>query len=215
MEYAYLIRYGLMRRVGQFLSDSNRFTRGQIVVIRTHRGTELGEVLLELPPALGSVPTIGSARVLRVACEEDLEFSARLDDERCRRFSLCQRVFQDGAWPIELIDAEPLLDDRRTVLHYLGPHNLDFAGLRSVLRQTCGLDVVLEAVGCDAPAWPEVVHSEAEAEEVHGCGSCGSDGAGGCASGGCGASDGVHGGGCSDCGVKKLLSTRRVAAARQ
>lgn len=210
MEHAYLIRYGLMRRVGQFLSESNTYARGQSVVIRTHRGTELGEVLLEVTAAQSSVPAVGSARVLRAACEEDLDFAARVDDERSRRFALCQGVFQDGVWPIELIDAEPLLDERRTVLHYLGPHNLDVAGLRLVLRERCGLDVVLEAVGRDAPPWPEEVRTETE--EAHSCGSCGADGAGGCGSGGCGDSEGSHGGGCSDCGVKKLLSTRRTAA---
>ena len=148
MDHAYLIRYGLMRRVGQFLSESNTFNRGQSVVIRTHRGTELGEVLLEVPPAMSSAPAVGSALVLRLARQEDLDLAARFDDERCRQFSLCQQVFQNGVWPIELIDAGAVA---RRPSHgaprYLGPHNLDVAGLRTALRETCGLDIVLEAVG--------------------------------------------------------------------
>lgn len=211
MDHAYLIRYGLMRRVGRFVSESGGFERGQTVVIRTHRGTELGEVLLEVPTASAFTAAVGSALVVRPACPEDLALAARVGDERSRRFALCRQAFEGGEWPIELIDAEPLLDDRRTVLHYLGPHNLDFAGLRAVLQGSCGLDVVLEPVGCDEPAWSE--NADHSAPESHACGSCSSGGEGGCGAGGCGATEGAHGGGCSDCGVKKLLGSRRAAAA--
>ena len=71
--------------------------------------------------------------------------------DRPRRFATCRRILQDGVWPFELIDVEPMLDDRRTVLHYLGPHHLDATGLHSAFRARCDLDVYLEPVGIDAP----------------------------------------------------------------
>jgi hypothetical protein len=52
-------------------------------------------------------------------------------------------------WPWELIDVEPLLEEGKAVLHYLGPHQLDVAALRARFRMTCDLDVVLEPVGTD------------------------------------------------------------------
>jgi cell fate regulator YaaT (PSP1 superfamily) len=48
MESYYLVRYGLTRQVGRFASESPDFARGQTVVIRSHRGTELGEVLISV-----------------------------------------------------------------------------------------------------------------------------------------------------------------------
>jgi cell fate regulator YaaT (PSP1 superfamily) len=204
MERSYLIRYGLMAQVGRFVTDGGAaYERGQTVVIRSHRGTELGEVLIESPAGAPteSEPAEGLARVLRTAGPDDLERARRAENDRTDRFEACQRVLRDGAWPLELIDVEPLLDDRRTVLHYLGPHRLDAAGLLAVFRKSSDLDVMFEPVGRDLP---DDESAEPEHAHTHACGSCGSGG-GGCGSGGrCGTSSA-----CSDCGVKKLLAARR------
>jgi cell fate regulator YaaT (PSP1 superfamily) len=193
MERAYLIRYGLARVVGRFASDSETFGRGQSVVIRTHRGTELGEVLAEAPPTPG--PETGLAPILRAAGAEDLERSRRADLDRPAHFDACRAVFDEGDWPMEVIDAEPLLDPGRTVLHYLGPHRLDASGLVAAFRARYGLDVVLEPAGRDVP------DPEPEPEpEPHGCGSCGSSG--GCGTGGCGSESG-------GCAVKAIIAARR------
>jgi cell fate regulator YaaT (PSP1 superfamily) len=200
MGCAYLIRYGLARTLGRFEATSDTFERGQTVVIRTHRGTELGEVVSEAPPTLAS-STAHPAPILRSANLDDLERARTFDRLRIEHFEACQAVFEGGAWPLDLIDAEPLLDDRRTVLHYLGPHRLDSSGLVAAFRDLCGLDVVLEPVGRDVPE-PEP-EPEIE-EEAHGCGSCGSKSGGGCGSGGCGSDGG--------CAVKALIGARRATS---
>lgn len=210
MAHLYLIRYGLMAQVGKFSADAADLERGTTVVIRSHRGTELGEVLAPLPTSATISPedtlALASARVLRIAGPDDLEQARQAESSRPTRFELCQRLFQDGVWPLELIDVEPLLDDRRTVLHYLGPHRLDVAGLLSAFRATCDLDVMLEPVGRDVSELDE----EPEAEEA-GCGSCGTE-QGGCGSSGGGCGSSTHGG-CSSCGVKKLIASRQRHAA--
>lgn len=202
MPFWYVIRYGLMGRVGRFSSEASDYQRGQTVVIRSHRGTELGEVLVSVPAPSPTDPTSASsasAQILRPADEEDFERARLADADRSERFETCRRVFEDGTWPLELVDVEPLLDDRRTVLHYLGPHRLDVAGLLAAFRSTCKLDVMLEPVGRDAPE-PEDEMAEAP-EAEHGCGQ------GGCGSGGgCGS---THGG-CGSCSVKKLVASRKA-----
>jgi PSP1 C-terminal conserved region len=199
MSRVYLIRYGLARSLGRFRAASGTLEPGQAVVIRTHRGTELGVVLAESPPAPPSSPE--PAPILRVATPEDLERAQKAASERPSHFEACRAVFEDGVWPLELIDAEPLLDEGRTVIHYLGPHRLDASGLIAAFRERCGLQVVLEPVGKDVPE-PEP-ESEPE-EEAHGCGSCGSSGGGCGTGGGCGS-----GGGCA---VKSLVAARRRVA---
>ena len=78
----------------------------------------------------------------------------------------------------------------------LGPHRLEAAGLRQVVRETLGLDIVLEPVGRDEP---EVAPA--------GCGTaCGAEGCGG---GGCGAEGESHG--CDGFAVKDLVRTRRAS----
>jgi hypothetical protein len=189
--------------------------RGQAVVIRTDRGVELGEVLLPIDET-ALVPPAEQQRVVRPASPEDLARSRLAEATRSDRFALCQRILREGDWPWELIDVEPMLDDRATVLHYLGPHQLDAATLRARFRMTCDFDVVLEPVGSDAA----VEHENEHPSDDHGggCGSCGSGG--GCGS--CGPDAGAtrpsgseaaghaassHSG-CDSCGISRLMAAR-------
>jgi hypothetical protein len=212
MDYLYVTRYGLMRRVGRFVSAIPGLERGQAVVIQSHRGTELGEVLLDASSsreATSLPPQAGIARILRVADTGDLERARQADSERSARFATCQKVFQDGLWPLELIDVEPLLDARRTVLHYLGPHHLEVEGLIAAFRTAYDLDVMLEPLGEDIAESQEPTDDDGHA---HGCGHCGS-GAEGCGSGaGCGSISGASHGGCDACGIKKWVAARSLAS---
>lgn len=197
MGQVYLVRYGLMGAVGRFGAEGLDLERGQAVVIRTARGTELGEVLVPERPGLASSDS-DPLPILRAAGPDDLEHARTLETDRPRRLAACEDALRGGPWPLDLIDVEPLLDEGRTVLHYLGPHRLEVESLRRALREASGLDVMLAPVGRDEP--------EAEADAHGGCGSCSSDG--GCGPGGCGST----GGGCSGCAVKDLIGRRRPAA---
>jgi PSP1 C-terminal conserved region len=244
-EKSYLIRYGVMSHVGRFpvlpTCDCS-LERGQLVVIQTDRGLELGEVLIATdgqsaprgnsaaaPPARPDgedpIPFVppSSTHVLRVAGPDDLSRSRSALATRSSRFSLCQKILDEGNWPWELVDVEPLLDGRSTVLHYLGPHQIDVASLRARFRVECAMDVVLEPVGPDVG--PEFSEEDAHPDDAGGCGSC-ECGAGG----GCGRTDAAvaqqtthereaetvvtgcapssHSG-CSSCGIARMVADRR------
>lgn len=204
MPRVYLIRYGLAWSVARFAFEEDPpegpLDRGATAVVRTHRGTELGEVLGEAPAAFDDDDPWGQvAPILRVATAADLDRARAGEARRGDDFEACRAVFDDGIWPLDLIDAEPLLDDRRTVLHYLGPHRLDAAGLVAIFRDRCGLDVVLEPAGLDVD--DEEPPAEAEGPDDRGCGSCGSK------SGGCGSCSSAGG-----CAIKALVGARGRAA---
>jgi PSP1 C-terminal conserved region len=244
---SYLIRYGVMSHVGRFpilAVHDTTFERGQLVVLQTERGLELGEVLIAVdsqtapadrapgvradvdhssPQVTGNAP-----HVLRVASPDDLLSSKHAQEMRPSRFSLCQRVLEDGNWPWELIDVEPLLDGRSTVIHYLGPHRIDVSSLRARFRVECDLDVVLEPVGSDPDCDVPDGLADEEEESGEGCGTCGCSSGGGCgtttvpehaghghhraepAASGCATKP--HSG-CSSCGVSKILADRNRSQA--
>jgi cell fate regulator YaaT (PSP1 superfamily) len=206
VELSYLIRYGSGYQVGRFASDSLELERGQTVVVRSHRGTEIGEVLIKgalTAAALAPSAHPSSARVLRIANDDDLERARQLERERPQCFELCQRVIRDRNEAMDLIDVELLLDDRRAVLHYLGSRTLDVSGLVSTLRSACKIDVLFEPIGEDVGE----DHGQGCAHCGAASGGCGSDG------GGCGRSGSSHGG-CSGCEVKRLLDSSRPVLAR-
>jgi hypothetical protein len=208
-------------------------------VIQTDRGVELGEVLVGLQerqgvgPSCAERPATGlpdeeavvshQSRVLRLAGPEDLARSQRAEAMRQDRFTICRRVFEQEDWPGELIDVEMMLDDRATVLHYLGPDHLDAASLRARFRRTCDFDVLLEPLGAALGGETEGGAIDPALVES-GCGSCGRSG-GGCGSASAGegsaAASGVRGcsatphSGCASCGISRLLAdrgARRVGA---
>ncbi len=191
-----------MGHIGQFpapAEPADVFERGQIVVLRSNRGEELGEVLTAyedpgLPNSVGEFANgdgndslAKSAallpRVYRAACAEDLVRAQQANELRPDRLAMCLRILDETGWPWELIDVEPLLDGETIVFHYLGPHEVDAASLRARFRVVCKTNIVLEPVGIDVP----LDHSSARGG-CHGCGSgCGScgqtsEGCGGCAS---------------------------------
>jgi hypothetical protein len=198
MERSYLIRYGTASQIGRFSADPETvLERGKLVVIQSHRGVELGEVLIESrDEASDQVVSSSFTRVLRPASPDDVAEARRIEAEKDVRFAQCVHVLNGGEWPIDLIDVEPLLEGKRTVLHYLGSRIPDLTQLLAAFRSACDLDVMFQPVGLEEPI-------EDEHDDDHGCGSCSASGGCGSASGGCGTSSG-----CGDCGVKKLLAAR-------
>lgn len=143
-----------------------------------------------------------------------------------RSGSICaEEILDEEGWPLELIDVETLLDQDTTVIHYLGPRNLDLAPLRARFRSSSGFDVVFEPAGLDPGpqlAGPAPPTGRGAANR---CGDCD------CSGGGCGTTtaealaipeagsrtedsstepcgQSAHQG-CSSCGISKLLSGKR------
>ncbi len=199
----YYVRHGAMRHVGRFAADGERsYAQGERVVVRSRRGEELGEVVAEV-----EVAPPGSSRLLRAARANDLSRARVVADDRSRQLAACERFFGEGRWPLELVDVEPMLDEGRTVLLYLGPHKLDADGLAQALRDACGLNAIFEPVGLDVQDEPD----EHDHADDQGGGSCGSGGCGG--GGGDGGGCGTSSGGCDGCAVKNLVGSRKTAAA--
>ena len=202
MAPSYLVRYGLSARVGRFVSDA-ACARGETVVVRSHRGTELGEVLIETPADRTNDhrPEAEEPRVLRTAAPGDLARARAAERERLDWFPACSRIVQEGRWDIELLDLEPLLDDRRVVVHYLGPPRFDPSALVAALRSAIDLDSLFEPVA-EGPA-------EDGTGEAPGCGS--EAGCGRCGAGSHGCSAGPrpgHSSACDGCSVIRALTDR-------
>lgn len=228
-EAGYLVRYGSMGHVGMFATDpAVDFAphRGQEVVVRTHRGEQVGEVLarVERPAQLSDRdPDLPS--LVRPATASDLEKARRGTTLRAERFDLCGKILEEEGWPLELIDVETVLDLDTTVLHYLGPRDLDLAPLRARFRTSSGFDVVFEPAGLDPGPSPAVADGGPAQAAARRCGDCN------CSDGGCGTRadepsaipEAGHGspvssdrdgesahGGCSNCGISRLLAGRCI-----
>jgi cell fate regulator YaaT (PSP1 superfamily) len=190
----YLLSYGVLGDFGRFCpTTALTCRRGQRAVVRSARGLEIGAVLGEARPGHAHfLPNTTVGKLLRLATPDDDATERRRSDEARRLFEEARTLAVTLALPLEVLDAEVLLDGEHAVIHHLRWGDFDARALVSGLSRT--FDVHVTLFDLTRSGSPEA--AEAEPEE-HGCGrpDCGSG------SGGCGTEDG---GGCSTCALKKL-----------
>jgi cell fate regulator YaaT (PSP1 superfamily) len=183
----YLLSYGCTGEFGRFRTTmALNCRRGDRTVIRTHRGLELGVVLC--PATVGHahfLPNTTVGHLLRLASPADEQAAEEVRRRSEALFEDSRRLAEEFGLPLEVLDAEILLDGEHAILHHVHWAEFDERGLVSGLSRAHGLHVRLHTLRAEA---------EAEAEE-EGCGreNCGRKGGGDCGSGG----------GCSTCGSCK------------
>lgn len=196
MKQSVLVRYGTISEVARFaVGTSASLGRKEQVVIRSHRGVELGLLLEDLPRTSNgsSVDDNGSSVydsgssvdgntadaefcILRVATDDDVTTARKLKDECERDFQIWQQRIDTWKLALELIDLEWTLDKSKLILYVLNDRGPECTKL-ALQAAAAGLGTVeVQPVGPEGPVSPA-------REGGGGCGSghCGSGGdSGGC-----------------------------------
>ena len=150
MSLHYVVRYGLMRHLADFASKAgNKYPRGEQVIVRSHRGTEWGEVLCgsteRTREYLGSKDTIG--RILRTATPED----ERSRDEGLEKepgvFEEGQRIIAEHKLQMQLVDVELVFGGERLVFYYLSEQRIDFRNLVKDLAKYFKTRIEMRQIG--------------------------------------------------------------------
>lgn len=136
MAARYVVRYGTMRFVAEFSTKGPAdHVRGEQVIVRSHRGTEWGEVLCEATDRtreyLGAAESAG--RILR---------TANADDERTRDgiwrqeedlFGQIRELARQHAAQMQLVDVEQLFGGEKVIVYFVSEQRVDFRELVKVL----------------------------------------------------------------------------------
>ncbi|MDR3633092.1 MAG: regulatory iron-sulfur-containing complex subunit RicT [Isosphaeraceae bacterium] len=149
MGNTYVVRYGQMRFLGEFTGvNGQEHPRGQRIVVRTERGTELGEVLCPATdrtalflenPATGEVLRPASAEDL--ASEQQIAALQRAGFEACREFIAKRRLQMD------LVDVEAIFGRERMVFYYLSEKRVDFRELVKDLARALQTRIEMRQIG--------------------------------------------------------------------
>jgi hypothetical protein len=198
----YLLSYGCTGEFGRFHPVRPlTIGRGERAVIRSHRGLELGQVLCPATPGHARVlPNTTVGQLLRIATTEDEQAAEHAQLRGHELFTDARRLAGELSLPLEVLDAEVLLDGEHSILHHLPWDEFDERELVSRLSKRHALHVRLHSLrGSLEPA---------EEQEHEGCGrpGCGRE-AGGCGS--------CSSGGCSSCGVAGQDTQAYFAALRE
>ncbi len=191
----YLLTYGKVGDFGRFQSaESLHCRRGDRLVVRTHRGQEMGVVVRSATQEHGRLLAdhfVGE--ILRRATEGDRELAERMQKRSQRLFEDARRLAGELHLPVEILDAEILLDARQAVIHHLRWAESDLRLLMDPLCKDYRLLVSLHNLAL--PATAKVT------EEHEGCGTAGCGKGGGCGS--------CQSGHCATC-----VSSRKATAAK-
>ncbi|MCB9844987.1 MAG: hypothetical protein H6811_03230 [Phycisphaeraceae bacterium] len=163
-----VVRYGLMKMIGEFPYDGQAKPGcGSKLVVRTFRGTEIGEMLTSTCPNSGcsksvsrqdmlryiensggrNFPFSTSGRVLRVATQEDLTRQSEIEQSRHEIKMDARRRAEARRMPLKVAEAEPILGGERLTIYVLSEERPDVSALTAELREAHGVPVDIRPVG--------------------------------------------------------------------
>src|SRR5438270_6597351 len=145
----YVVRYGRMRFLGECtgLPDQEQ-ARGQRVVIRSDRGTEVGEILC---PATDRTRQFlehpAQGEILREASTEDLKLEEELIEAQREAFATCRELIAKRRLQMDLVDVEMILGRERVVFYYLAEKRVDFRELVKDLARALQTRIEMRQIG--------------------------------------------------------------------
>jgi cell fate regulator YaaT (PSP1 superfamily) len=138
-----------MRLLGEYAGlTGQEHPRGQKVIVRTDRGTELGEVLCAASSRASTfLDNPYRGEIVRLATAEDEEVSARLGETRRVAFDACREFIAKRRLQMDLVDVEVIHGRERMVFYYLSEKRVDFRELVKDLARSMQTRVEMRQIG--------------------------------------------------------------------
>ncbi len=145
----FVIRYGQMRHIGEYESvDEQSHPRGQRVIVRSDRGTEIGEVLC---PATDRTALFLEnpfrGQILRIATGEDLAAEDKLKQRTQAGLAACREFADKRRLQMDLVDVEAIFGGERMVFYYVSEKRVDFRELVKDLARALQTRIEMRQIG--------------------------------------------------------------------
>jgi cell fate regulator YaaT (PSP1 superfamily) len=146
---ALLVRHGAMRFLGSFTPAPNvSARRGDVVIIRTERGQESGEVLCPATKeAVAAIPEPTKGEIIRVATLDDREKIARIGDIQKQQYTKGTELVRQHHLPMQIVDVEFLFGGERLVFYFLADGRVDFRELVKSMAREFHTRIELRQIG--------------------------------------------------------------------
>jgi cell fate regulator YaaT (PSP1 superfamily) len=138
-----------MRNLGEYAGLAGQeHPRGQKVIVRSDRGTELGDVLCEATDRTAMFlenPVRGD--ILRAATAEDLTAEEQMVELQKRGFAACREFIAKRRLQMDLVDVEAIFGRERMVFYYLAEKRVDFRELVKDLARALQTRIEMRQIG--------------------------------------------------------------------
>ena len=163
-----VVRFGTMRLVGEYpYKGEQKPGCGSKLVVKTHRGIEMGEMLTSTCPNAGcsksvsrkemleyiensggrDYPFFTEGRVLRVATVDDMNAQQRIEAQKRSMRDAAQRYADEMMLPMKFVETEPILGGERLTLYFMSEDRVDFRELASALAGEFHTRIELRQIG--------------------------------------------------------------------
>jgi len=147
---SYVVRYGQMRFLGEFtgVAADVEHLRGERVIVRSERGTELGEVLSAATDRTAMfLENPARGEILRPSSAEDDDVVSRLPEAREAAFTACLEFIARRRLQMDLVDVEVIFGRERIVFYYLSEKRVDFRELVKDLARALQTRIEMRQIG--------------------------------------------------------------------
>ena len=135
---SYLVRHGAMRFLGVYdASPRSAIRRGDVAILRTERGLEIGHILRPATPeAVAAIPEPTRGEILRVATNEDRAKIAAIEAARDADLAAATKLVNQFRLAMQFVDVERLFGEERVIFYFMSEHRVDFRELvRGMARE--------------------------------------------------------------------------------
>lgn len=163
-----VVKFGALKLIGEYKQAGGiKAGCGSKLVARTHRGTELVEMLTTTCSNSGCGKSIGrdemleyiensggksfpfhtNGRVLRIATADDLSRSAELRGRIDEQIRFARDLVEEHRLAMKIVDVEPILGEELLTFYYLSEDRVDFRGIVSSLASKYSTRIEMRQVG--------------------------------------------------------------------
>ncbi len=145
----YIVRFGTLKTLGVFTARGGTgFERDNVVVVRTNRGLESGDVLCEdTKAATSQITDPAHGQILRLMTPEDRNELERIRNHEQKVFEKCRHYVQELELAMELVDIEHMFGGERIVVYYLAEERIDFRELVKQLAAEFQTRIQMRQIG--------------------------------------------------------------------
>jgi cell fate regulator YaaT (PSP1 superfamily) len=138
-----------MRNLGVFSSGrDDAYARGALVIARTSRGLEAGEVLCEASEhVISQLNDPKNGQILRRQTHEDQVELRKMFEQERREFEAVHERIREQSLAMRLVDIEHLFGGERVVVYYLSEERVDFRELVKVLAKEFQTRIEMRQIG--------------------------------------------------------------------
>ncbi|MCA9289298.1 MAG: hypothetical protein KDA05_11970, partial [Phycisphaerales bacterium] len=163
-----VVRFSFMQMVGEFpYQGTEKPGCGSKIVVKTHRGTEIGEMLTSTCPNSGcskavsrkemleyiqnsggrDYPFFEHGRALRVATPEDMREQSRLEQAKHGLRLKAKAAAARVGFGAKIVEVEPILGGEQMTVYFHAEEHRDVRAVLAALQQDLGGRIEMRQVG--------------------------------------------------------------------